>query len=159
MHEIAIENENETCEIIHHHQQQYSINIENNSIKIIDIINANNRKQKYFYSIEVSPLKQLHLNYNEFVELPAFTAVTWLSDTNINCPLNAVPPSIAMVKQIIQSTPVMLHLSCYKLSELKLDEILKCNLKNILALKGGKYNFVIFAYSTAHTTILLFKLL
>lgn len=144
MHEIAIDtnNNDETCEIINiHNQQSTRNNNDNKSIKIIDIINENKRKQKYFYSIEVSPIKQLDLNYNEFNELPAFTAVTWLSDKNINCPLNVTPPSVEMIDKLIESTPVMLHLSCYKLSELKLNEILKFGIKNILALRGGELTY------------------
>lgn len=138
MHETAVEtDDNRTCEIITLLQSTTVVG-HKKSIKIIDLINSKQLNGTHFYSIEVTPMKQIHLDFNEFVEPPLFTAVTWLSDTNVNCPLGVAPPSVDMSDIVSQSTPVMLHLSCYKLSHKKLDDILRLSdLTNVMALRGG----------------------
>lgn len=140
MHETAVETDNgvDGTDGIITLLQSTHINDNKKSIQIIDLINSKQFNRKHFYSIEVTPMKKLHLDFNEFVEPPLFTAVTWLSDNNVDCPLGVTPPSVDMADIVSQSTPVMLHLSCYKLSHSKLDDILtKSGLINIMALKGG----------------------
>lgn len=107
-------------------------------INIKDLIALKIENKQRFYSIEVSPLVSVEeLNYNKFSVLPLFTSVTWLSDHNLKQPNVSDSDAIKLVKLAQHSTPVLLHLSCYKLTYGKLDEILRNNVKNVLALRGG----------------------
>ncbi|KAG4075152.1 hypothetical protein HA402_006169 [Bradysia odoriphaga] len=104
------------------------------SIKVVDLIRTRTRTKERFYSIEVSHSSSLLLNFNDFLVQPLFTSVTWFSD-NVEVENYSVEPSVRLINAIT-STPTLLHLTCYKLTEDKLAKILTKKLTNVLALRG-----------------------
>lgn len=107
------------------------------SVKVIDLISRRTCTRERFYSIEVSPSDNLSLNFNDFTVQPLFTSVTWFTD-NVEVEDDAVEPSVQLINAIT-STPMLLHLTCYKLTEMTLEKLMKLNLTNILALRGGNF--------------------
>lgn len=95
-------------------------------------------RKKYFYSIEVMPVANAEdLNYNNFSTRPLFTSITWLSDANI-APVNTIDaPAIKLAAIVKHSNAVLSHVTCNRLSEQKLKQILENNIQNVFALRGG----------------------
>lgn len=98
------------------------------------------KNKKRFFGIEISPSpKGKDLDFNRFGEnQPLFTSITWLFDHNVNFDPLSLSPAIKLAKIVDECNPVLMHLTCYNLSESKLNEILENNVTNILALRGGK---------------------
>lgn len=107
------------------------------SVKVIDLIGRRTYTRDRFYSIEVSPSDNLLLNFNDFTVQPLFTSVTWFKD-NVEVENDAVEPAVQLINAIT-STPTLLHLTCYKLTEMKLEKLMKMKLTNVLALRGGNF--------------------
>lgn len=106
-------------------------------VKVIDLIGRRTYRRERFYSIEVSPSDNLLLNFNDFTVQPLFTSVTWFKD-NVEVENDAVEPAVQLINAIT-STPALLHLTCYKLTEMKLEKLMKMKLTNVLALRGGNF--------------------
>lgn len=105
------------------------------SVKVVDLISERIDTRDRFYSIEVSPFDNLLLNFNEFTVPPLFTSVTWFKD-NVAVQNDAVEPAVQLTNAIT-STPTLMHLTCYKLTELTLGKLMDMKLTNVLALRGG----------------------
>lgn len=133
MHAIIIERKSikpSTFNVINS-QQDKSIQ----TVKIIDLIRRRINARERFYSIEVSPSDNLLLNFNDFTVQPLFTSVTWFKD-NVEIENDAVEPAVQLINAIT-STATLLHLTCYKMTESKLEKLLLMKITNVLALRGG----------------------
>lgn len=109
-----------------------------------EIIRKKIKEQKPFYAIEVSPVPSSEeLNFKKYSPAPVFTSITWLFDNNLKTDLAADAPAIQLAELVKKSTPVLLHLTCYKLTESKLIDILNTGVDNVLALRGGLYDIFI----------------
>ncbi|XP_037029139.1 methylenetetrahydrofolate reductase [Bradysia coprophila] len=106
------------------------------STKVVDLIRTRTRTKERFYSIEVSHSGSLLLNFNDFLVQPLFTSVTWFRD-NLEAENDSVEPSVRLMNAI-KSTPTLLHLTCYQLTEEKIEKLLKMKLTNVLALRGDE---------------------
>lgn len=97
--------------------------------------------EKKFFGIEISPSpKGKDLDYSCFGDnQPLFTSITWLFDHNINFEPISMSPALKLAKSVQECNPVLLHLTCYKFTESKLDEVFNNDIENILALRGGLY--------------------
>lgn len=135
MHELAIESEHNKplFKVVNTTSKHDSMQ----SIKVIDHIHRRVKIKKRFYSIEVSNLDNLQLNFNEFTIKPLFTSVTWFKD-NTKMENESEMPAVQLIHEIT-STPTVLHLTCSELNEMKLDKLLDLNIHNILALRGGNF--------------------
>lgn len=111
-----------------------------NANKSIDqLIQSRISEKRRFFGIELSPASNGDdLNYNHFTTQPLFTSITWLFDTNLKSDSLSTAPAIQLGKSAENCSPVLMHLTCYKLKEEKLREFLDLGFKNIFALKGGK---------------------
>lgn len=109
--------------------------------KCLNIKNVMNQKileRKHFYSIEVMPVVSAEdLNYNDFIIQPMFTAITWLSNSNITSTVAADVPAIKFASMIKNSNAVLSHITCYKLTQEKLTDILSNDVQNVFAIRGG----------------------
>lgn len=105
------------------------------SVKVIDLIQRRTEMKHRFYSIEVSNFGNFLLNFNHFTVQPLFTSVTWFKD-NVEVDNESVEPAVELMNEIT-STPTLLHLTCYKLNEMKIDKLLKMKFGNFLVLRGG----------------------
>lgn len=134
MHALAVEsNYNKpSFNVINTHQHE-SVQ----SVKVIDLIKRRAEMKDKFYSIEVSHFGNLSLNFNDFTVASLFTSVTWFKD-NLEVENDCVEPSVHLISAIT-STPTLLHLTCYKLTEMMLDKLLKLKINNFLALRGGNF--------------------
>lgn len=106
-----------------------------------ELIQERIKSGKRFYGIEISPSpKGKFLNYNDFGDLqPLFTSITWLFDHNINCEPISNSPAMTLARSVQESNPALLHLTCYKLSDSKLEEIIENGVTSLFALRGGLY--------------------
>lgn len=111
------------------------------SVKVIDLIRKCTSARERFYSIEVSYSDNISLNFNDFTVPPLFTSVTWFKN-NVEIENDCVEPAVRLINAIT-STATLLHLACYKLTESRLDKLLKAKLTNVLAVRGG--NFISFS--------------
>lgn len=133
MHELAIDDGQHAGKInvIDSDHSPVSTNLD-------EIIRKKLNEKKLFYALEVSPVPSSeHLNFKKFIPEPAFTSVTWLFDNNLKAANVADAPAIQLAKLVKKSNPVLLHLTCYKLTESKLNDIIANGVDNILALRGG----------------------
>lgn len=141
MHEFAIDvnNPNSSFNIIPTKGAKVTQG-ENATIKSLDeLIQDKITEQKRFFGIEISPASSGEdLDYNKFAAQPLFTSITWLFDHNLKQNSLLSAPAIQLGKTVEKSTPVLMHLTCYKLQATKLREFLDIGFKNIMALKGGE---------------------
>lgn len=107
-----------------------------------ELIQERIKSGKRFYGIEISPSpKGHHLDYNCFGDLqPLFTSITWLFDHNINCEPISKSPAMTLTRSVQECNPALLHLTCFKLSDSKLQEIIGIDVTNLFALRGGLYS-------------------
>lgn len=111
--------------------------IQNGNQNLANSIEKRINEQKRFFGIEISPANSGDLDYNQFPVQPLFTSIAWLFDTNVNYHPLSTAPAIRLGKSAQHCSPVLMHLTCYKLTDAKLREFLDLEFKNILALKGG----------------------
>lgn len=137
MHELAIETGNHTGKI---NVVDAESNLNGDDIIDLDqVIQEKIAQKKRFYAIEVSPVPSAEdLNYRQFNVQPVFTSITWLLDHNIRIEPIGDAPALKLAQVIRKSNPVLSHLTCFKMTANKLEEILNHNVKNVLALRGGK---------------------
>lgn len=112
----------------------------NTSENLYDLIKSKIKANKRFFGIEISPAASGNdLDYGKFtIAQPLFTSVTWLSDDNLKFDSISTAPAIQLGKIVEKCNPVLMHLTCYKLTQAQLNEFLDLGFRNILALKGGK---------------------
>ena len=93
---------------------------------------------KFFYSIEVSPKEELHIDFNGFKTLPLFVDITWIKDINLTQPLRKCP-AFELARKI-KSTHAVNSVTCFKMTRDYLEEILNDSdmIKNLTVLRGGK---------------------
>lgn len=141
MHEFAIDvnNPNSSFNIIPKNGAKVT-QVENGSIKSLnELIQDKIKEKKRFFGIEISPASNGEdLDYNKFAAQPLFTSITWLFDNNLKQNSLSAAPAIHLGKTVEKSTPVLMHLTCYKLQKNKLREFLDTGFKNIMALQGGE---------------------
>lgn len=112
---------------------------ENAGKSLNEIIKNKIKERKRFFGIEISPAANGDdLDYNKFTTLPLFTAITWLFDHNLKYVSLSMAPAVQLGKSVQKCSPVLMHLTCYKLKPAILRELLDTGFNNILALKGGK---------------------
>lgn len=103
-----------------------------------DVIQKKIKAKKRFYGIEISPAASgQDLDYTKFMPQPLFTSITWLFDDNLKSESLSIAPAVRLGKAVSKCCPVLMHLTCYNLEEVKLREFLDLEFHNILALKGG----------------------
>lgn len=138
MHEFAIDINNPTAsfKVI----PPSTESSENTSRSLNDLIESKIKANKRFYGIEISPAaKGNDLNYGKFtIAQPLFTSVTWLGDDNLKFDILSEAPAIQLGKAVAKCNPLLMHLTCYKLTQTRLNGFLGLGFRNILALKGGK---------------------
>lgn len=135
MHEFAIDvnNPNASFKVIPSPTDDSA----NTSKSLNDLIESNIKAKKRFFGIEISPAASgNNLDYRKLQ--PLFTSVTWLSDDNLKNDSLSKAPAIQLGKTVAKCHPLLMHLTCYKLTQTQLKEILDLGFRNILALKGGK---------------------
>lgn len=110
-------------------------------VKVIDLIRKRINAKERFYSIEISHSDGLLLNFNDFSVPPLFTSVAWFKENVELDDESQTEPAVQLINAIT-STPTLLHLTCYKMTDVKLDKLLNMNVSNVLALRGGKMFFV-----------------
>lgn len=137
MHECAIDisNPNTSFKVI-----LPPNNSKHTSKNLNDLIESHVKANKYFFGIEISPAASGNdLNFGTFTTAqPLFTSVTWLSDDNLKFYSLSDAPVIRLGKTVEKFNPVLMHLTCYKLTQTQLNEFLDLGFQNVLALKGGK---------------------
>lgn len=102
---------------------------------ICEKLKVENRDQ--FYSFEVTPNKNLKIDLSKFQKLPLFIDVNWLRDDNLKVDSIQDSPAFQITKSI-QSTYIVNSITCYKMTEKLLDEILNCDfIMNLNILRGG----------------------
>lgn len=111
----------------------------NNAIDLDQVIRDKIANKKRFYGIEVSPVPSTEeLNFNEFDVAPVFTSITWLLDHNLRQATLGDAPALKLAAVVRKSNPVLSHLTCYRMTENQLREILlEHQVDNVLALRGG----------------------
>lgn len=111
----------------------------NNSIDLIELIKSRIDSGKRFFSIEVSPCGHGdHLNFNRFGKnQPLFTSITWLRDINVIHECISDAPAIQLIESLNNCNSILLHITCYKLTESHLSGILDNEIQGVFALKGG----------------------
>lgn len=138
MHEFAIDvnNPNASFKVI----PSTANGSENISKSLNDLIESNIKANKRFFGIEISPAASGNdLDYKKFtIVQPLFTSVTWLSDDNLKIDSLSKAPAIQLGKTVEKCNPLLMHLTCYKLTQAQLNEFLDLEFRNVLALKGGK---------------------
>lgn len=92
---------------------------------------------KFFYSLEVTPSCDLELDLTQLEILPLFIDFTWMYDENLKYPLQNSPALEA--RRLVQSTQAVNSITCYKLTESHIDELLDDDepIKNFTVLRGG----------------------
>lgn len=139
MHEFAIDTNNPDASF--NVKPPSSNRSDNDSTDVNDLIASRIKANKRFFGIEISPAASGNeLDYGKFtVAQPLFTAVTWLTDDNLQFDSLSKAPAIQLGKIVEKCNPVVMHLTCNKLSQSQLNELLDLGFRNVLALKGGKY--------------------
>lgn len=90
-------------------------------------------ERKVFYSLEITPKPEMHINFDGFVKLPLFVNLTWLHDYNLKTALTI------KVGKTITATEVVHSVTCYNMSDSKLDEFLnEESVVHLNVLRGGK---------------------
>ncbi|CAO1413749.1 unnamed protein product [Diamesa serratosioi] len=90
---------------------------------------------KVFYSLEITPKKDVTVNFSEFVKLPLFVNLTWIKDDNLKVTLT--DSSTIQIGSAISSTEVVHSITCFNLTEQKLDEFLNHkSVVNLNVLRG-----------------------
>lgn len=109
-----------------------------------ELIQERIKSEKRFFGIEISPSPTgRDLDYNRFGDLqPLFTSITWLFDHNINYEPISKSPAMTLTRSVQECNPALLHLTCYKLSDTKLQEIIGNGVENMFALRGGRYSLL-----------------
>jgi len=99
--------------------------------------NFNAETKKFFFSLEVSPKENLMLDFYGFKVLPLFVNITWIRDDNLTAPLRDAP-AFKLAEQI-KSSHVVNSVTCYKLTDEDLNEILSNpeTTENFNLLRGG----------------------
>lgn len=112
--------------------------ISNELLNIKHLITKKIEQKKYFYSIEVSPVASTEvLNFKDLIVQPTFTSITWFTDVNVTTLSAAEAPAIKLASIITHSNAVLSHITCTKLTNEKLTDVLSNNVENVLALRGG----------------------
>lgn len=104
-------------------------------LKTVILESFTSESGKCFYSIEVTPKSDLKLNLSRLKTLPLFVDITWIRDENLQTPIRESPAF--QLADVIKSSEVVNSITCYKLNEKNLDEILLCG-RNFTVLRGGK---------------------
>lgn len=107
-------------------------------------------KIEQFFSFEVTPSAaddgdktNLVAKIDKMETLPLFINISWLRDDNLKFPI-AKAPAIELANRLSKYTNVVNSITCYKMTDELLDQILECeNVRNLLVLRGGKH---VFAY-------------
>lgn len=93
---------------------------------------------KFFYSIEVTPKEELHIDLNDFKILPLFINITWIKDENLKQPLKKAP-AFELARKI-KSTHVVNSITCYNMICDHVEEIIRDMelIGNFTVLRGGE---------------------
>lgn len=135
MHEFAIDAGN-SCASFSVIPPEIRVEEVGNSLS--ELIQNKIKAKQRFYGIEISPAANgQDLDYNKLMPQPLFTSITWLFDDNLKYDSLSTAPAVLLGKAVSKCCPVLMHLTCYKLEEVKLREFLDLEFHNILALKGG----------------------
>lgn len=141
MHEFAIDLNKPSASftLIPPRLENNNLEIETSGKTLDELIRNKIKDQKRFFGIEISPATTGEaLDYNKFAVQPLFTSVTWLFDHNLKFDSFSMAPAVQLGKLAEKCSPVLMHLTCYKLDQEKLRKFLDIGFKNVLALKGGK---------------------
>lgn len=95
-------------------------------ISIKKLIIDSFRTKTPFFSIEVTPKpNRLDIDYSQFPNEPLFTAINWIGDDNLKYERVKDSPALKMKDNLVKKRQTVLnHISCYKLTEKQLDDML-----------------------------------
>lgn len=116
-----------------------------------ELIQSKIGQRQRFFGIEISPASHgPELDYNRFGKSqPLFTSITWILDHNTKNESLSMAPAVKLAHSLEKWQPVLSHITCYKMNENRLIELLDNNLTNFLALKGDSGgNFSHFVWIT-----------
>lgn len=102
-------------------------------------------KVEQFFSFEVTPSADgnddLVTKIEEMENLPLFISISWLRDDNLMSQISAAP-AITLTNRMNKYANIVNSITCYKMTDELLDQILECeNVRNLLILRGGKHAF------------------
>lgn len=139
MHELAIDVENPSSSFkVIPPETREGIKSGNVGNSLNELIENKIKAKQRFYGIEISPAaKGEDLDYRKFPAQPLFTSITWLFDDNLKHESLSLAPAVQLGKVIDKCCPVLMHLTCYKLEQAKLRDLVNLGFRNVLALKGG----------------------
>lgn len=97
--------------------------------------------RKHFYSIEMTPKPGFRLDFSAFKTLPLFADITWIKDYNLIGSIHKAPAS--QLANLIKSVQVVSSITCYKLDDRHLNEILNDSAPraSFTILRGGSSYF------------------
>lgn len=96
--------------------------------------------KKIFYSIEVTPKWNFEVELPKLNVKPLFVGVTWISDQNLKYENIGMSPALKLKKNIEQDVNVVNTLTCFKLEDKHLDDLLndENSVRNLTVLRGGE---------------------
>ncbi|KAH8357511.1 hypothetical protein KR200_006508 [Drosophila serrata] len=104
------------------------------------IVREHQAKGRLFYGIEIlarTRLGPVQLDFNNFLPvLPVFVSVVWHSLRFWDVEPIGQTESLLLCKLLSEKIPAVPHLTCYRLSERRINDFLSLNFKNLLALRG-----------------------
>ncbi|XP_054730826.1 5,10-methylenetetrahydrofolate reductase [Anastrepha obliqua] len=111
--------------------------------KLAELFKEKVDAKEFFYGIELSARsygkQQTMLDYDKFdVLLPLFTSLVWLGQDYANIENVTDVDAISLGRQLYTRVVVMPHLTCFRADSKRLDEFLKLNFTNVLALRGDQ---------------------
>lgn len=128
--------------------------VEKTSLNQLICNNFGKATGKHFYSIEVTPKPGLGLDFSAFKTLPLFVDVTWIKDYNLKSLIYQAPAF--QLANLIESVQVVNSITCYKLDDRHLNEILNVSAPaaNFAVLRVGS-EFVLISRKVTRISIKL----
>ena len=96
--------------------------------------------KKVFFSIEVTDKWNYEIDLPKLNTKPLFIGIAWISDKNLQYDNINSSPALQLKKNIGNDMEVVNTITCYKLEDKHLDELLseENGVKNLTVLRGGK---------------------
>lgn len=106
-------------------------------IPLKNLIKSHIDEKKLFYSMEISPKCDININFPGFVDKPLFINLTWFKDSNLQTALE--DSKIIKLGKSTTEIEVVHSVTCYNMTDSKLDEFLKEeSVVNLNVLRGGE---------------------
>ncbi|XP_023173353.2 methylenetetrahydrofolate reductase 2-like [Drosophila hydei] len=110
---------------------------------ISDLVSDKVARGEFFYGIEITAQsggKLTCVDFNRFQPiLPTLISIVWLCHYWDVTPMERVD-SLQMIRHLEQYIPAMPHFSIYMMTKERIDEFLALNFKNLLAVRGNRWD-------------------